>query len=148
MVFPSIRPKAICIIRKDSRFLLEYSKWPTEKDVFYIPLGGQIKYGEYGADTIRREIKEEIGAKVHNIRYLATIENIFEVSDDIGHELVLVYTAEFVDPSFYMKPIIEGVETETDPQLPIVAYWKTLGEIEQEDVPLYPDGLRELLGGQ
>lgn len=146
MVFSSIRPKAICIIRNGYKFLLEYSKWPTENDRFYTPLGGQIKYGEYGEDTIRREIKEEIGAEVHNIRYLGTIENIFEVSDDIGHEIVLVYQAEFVDSSFYKKSIIQGIETEIEPPLPVVAYWKTLDEIEQENIPLYPDRLRELLG--
>ena len=70
MVFPAIRPKAICIIRNGARLLLEYSKWPTEKDVFYVPLGGEIKYGEYGENTIRREIKEEIGAEIKNIRFL------------------------------------------------------------------------------
>jgi ADP-ribose pyrophosphatase YjhB (NUDIX family) len=146
MIFPSIRPKAICIIKKGSKLLLEYSTWPTENDIFYIPLGGQIKYGEYGEDTIQREIKEEIGAEVHNIRYLGTIENIFEASDDIGHEIVLVYKAEFVDPSFYKKTVIQGIETEIDPPLPIVAYWKTLDEIEQENIPLHPDRLREFLG--
>ena len=146
MVFPAIRPKAICIIRNGARLLLEYSKWPTEKDVFYVPLGGEIKYGEYGENTIRREIKEEIGAEIKNIRFLGSIENIFEVQDDIGHEIVLVYEADFVDKSYYEKDVIEGLETEIDPPLTMVIYWKTFSEIEQEGLPLYPDRLKELLG--
>ncbi|MFW9787935.1 MAG: NUDIX domain-containing protein [Candidatus Thorarchaeota archaeon] len=144
-----IRPKAICVIRNDSRILVEYARWPTEKDIFYIPLGGQIQYGEYGKDTIQREVKEEIGAKIENIRFLGTIENIYELfdtEDDIGHEIVLVFEADFADKSFYSREVIEGLETETDPPLPIQAYWKTLEDIDREGLPLYPDRLRELLG--
>ncbi len=146
MVFPSVRPKAICIIRNGSKFLFELSKWPTEKDIFYLPLGGQIKYGEYGEDTIRREIMEEIGAEVKDIQYLGTIENIFDVEGEIGHEIVLVYQARFVDKKLYEKDVINGLETEIDPPLPIVTYWKTLAEIDHEGYPLYPDRLRDLLG--
>jgi 8-oxo-dGTP pyrophosphatase MutT (NUDIX family) len=146
MAFQYIRPKAICIIRQGLRYLLEFSKWPTEKDIFYIPLGGQIQYGEYGEDTIRRELDEEIGAEVSNIRYLGTIENIFTVEKQIGHEIVLVYEADLVDTSFYKKEVIEGIENEVDPPLPIVAYWKTMKEIDEEGYLVYPDRLRELLG--
>ena len=146
MVFKFIRPKAICIIRKGSKFLLEFSRWPTEDDAFYIPLGGQIKYGEFGEDTIRRELLEEIGAEVCNLRYLGTIENIFTVEKQIGHEIVLVYEADLTDASLYKKEVIEGTEIEVDPPLPIVAYWKTMKEIDEEGYPVYPDRLRELLG--
>lgn len=146
MVFPAIRPKAICIIRKGEKLLLEYSKWPTDKDVFYIPLGGEIKYGEYGENTIGREVKEEINVDIENIRFVGSIENIFKVQDEIGHEIVLVYEADLTDKSFYEKKIIEGLETEVNPPLSMVVYWKSIEEIETEGVPLYPEGLRELLG--
>ncbi|MHA3963278.1 MAG: NUDIX hydrolase [Candidatus Thorarchaeota archaeon SMTZ1-45] len=140
-----VRPKAICIIRNESRILLEYSKSPTEEDIFYIPLGGEIKYGEYGEETVRREILEEIGAEIDNIRYLETIENIFKAKSDVGHEIVLVFEADFVDKTFYEKDVIRGLEREITPPLPIIAFWKTITEIEQEGIPLYPDGLKELL---
>ncbi len=144
----SIRPKAICVVRDGPRMLLEYSRWPTDSDIFYIPLGGEIKYGENGEATIRREIKEEIGADIENVRFLGSIENIFDVLDDIGHEIVLVYEADLVDKSFYEREVIEGLETETDPPLPMVIYWKTITEIEQEGIRIYPEGLRELLEEQ
>ena len=142
----TIRLKAICVIRKGSKILVEYSKWPTEKDIFYIPLGGQIEYGEYGEETVRREVREEIGADIDNVRYLGAIENIYDFKDDIGHEIVLVYEADFVDKSLYNKEKIEGLETEMDPPIPMVLFWKTLEEIDKEGLPLYPDRLRELLG--
>ena len=146
MVFQTIRPKVICIIRNGPRILVEYSTWPTDKDIFYVPLGGQIKYGEYGEETIRREIKEEIGAELEEVRYLGTIENIFDVEDEVGHELVLVFESSFVDRTFYEKELIEGLETEIDPPITITAYWKTLEEIEEEGHPLYPERLKDLLG--
>lgn len=146
MVFPAIRPKAICIIRNGEKLLLEYLKWPTEKDVFYTPLGGEIKYGEFAESAIRREIKEEIKADIENIRFLGSIENIFEVHDDIGHEIVLVFEADLVDKSFYDMEVIEGLETEIDPPLPMIVYWKSIEEIDKEGIPLYPEQLRELLG--
>jgi len=146
MVFPTIRPKAICIIKDGPRILLEYSKWPTENDIFYTPLGGQIKYGEYGEETIRREIMEEIGAEIEDLHYLGALENIFEAMEEIGHEIILVFEAKFVDKTLYEKDVIQGLETEIDPPLPMVVYWKTLAEIEEEGHPLYPDRLKDLLG--
>ena len=85
MVFQTIRPKAICIIRNGPRILVEYSTWPTDKDIFYVPLGGQIKYGEYGEETIRREIKEEIGAELEEVaaEAVAGSEGFGEGSSDI-----------------------------------------------------------------
>ena len=59
---------------------------------------------------------------------------------------MLVYEADFVDKSYYEKDVIEGLETEIDPPLTMVIYWKTFSEIEQEGLPLYPDRLKELLG--
>ena len=36
--------------------------------IFYRPLGGVIEFGERGAETVARELKEEIGADVlHHI---------------------------------------------------------------------------------
>ena len=40
--------------------------------------GGRIEIGENSKETIKREIKEEMGKEVEVKRYLATIENFFE----------------------------------------------------------------------
>jgi ADP-ribose pyrophosphatase YjhB (NUDIX family) len=144
MVFPKVRSIALCIIRNGSRFLVEYYEWPTPDDKFYRPLGGEIEYGEYGEDAIKREFREEIFTEISNVRYLGTIENIFEVQDKIGHEIVLLYEADFVDPSFYSMNVIEGCDG-IESQRRVLAYWKTLEEIEEEGFPLYPDKLIEFL---
>ncbi|MFW9768245.1 MAG: NUDIX hydrolase [Candidatus Thorarchaeota archaeon] len=144
MVFPNVRPIALCIVRNGSKFLVEYYEWPTPKDRFYRPLGGEIEYGESGKDAIKREFREEIFAEIKDVQYLGTIENIFKVQGQIGHELVLLYDADFVDRTFYSKDVIEGVDG-LESKRKVLAYWKTLEDIEEEGLPLYPDRLEEFL---
>ena len=144
MVFPNVRPIAVCIIRNGPRFLVEYYEWPTPDDKFYRPLGGEIEYGEYGENAVKREFREEIFAEIKNVRYLGTIENIFEVQDETGHEIVLIYEADFADQLMYSKDVIEGFDGIETPRK-VLAYWKTLEDIDEEGLPLYPDRLREFL---
>ena len=145
VVFRRIRPKAVCLIWKGDKLHVQLIYWPVKPNQFYIPLGGSIKYGEYGRDAIAREVLEEIGAELKNIRYLGTLENIFTVQGEIGHEIVLVFDAEFTDARFYEMNPIRGVELELTPPSKIEAYWRTLQEIEEEGLPLYPERLGEFL---
>jgi ADP-ribose pyrophosphatase YjhB (NUDIX family) len=140
MVFPNVRTIALCIIRNGPTFLVEYYEWLTPDDKFYRPLGGEIEYGEYGEDAIRREFREEIYTEIENVRYLGTIENIFEVQDKVGHEIVLLYEADFTDQSMYTKDVIEGLDG-VESQRKVLACWRTIEEIEEEGLPLYPYGL-------
>jgi 8-oxo-dGTP pyrophosphatase MutT (NUDIX family) len=137
-----VRPIAICIIRKDSSILVAEGDDTVKKQVFYRPLGGTIEFSEYSRDTVVRELREEIGAELTDVRYLGTIENIFTYNGQTGHEIVLVYEGTFADRSFYEKESIEGVEIDDSP---IRAVWKSLTDFENGQAPLYPDGLLELL---
>ena len=62
------------------------------------------------------------------------------------HEIVLVYSADLVDKWLYNKEKIDGLETAIDPPLPMLLFWKTLEETDQEGLPLYPESLRKILG--
>jgi len=44
---------------------------------------------------------EEVGAKIKNLTYIGMIENIFEYDGKPGHEIVLVYEADFADSLLY-----------------------------------------------
>ena len=50
---------------------------PIKNEVFYRPLGGGIEFGEYAAQTIARELQEEIGAEVVDIRYLFSLAGLY-----------------------------------------------------------------------
>src|SRR5690606_27785342 len=106
------------------------------------PLGGAIEFGETSAATIERELVEELGAAVADLRFLGAIENIFTYDGQTGHEIVMVYDGAFVDTSFYERPFIHGME---DDGSPFRAVWVRLAELALDAPPLYPTGLLELL---
>ena len=45
----------------------------------YALIGGRVEIGENSADTVKREIKEELGKDVEITGYISTIENFFEI---------------------------------------------------------------------
>lgn len=136
-----IRPIAICVFRDGDKILVPQLYDPTAKETFYRPLGGAIEFGERSEDAVVREVREEIGAEITNLRYLGTIENLFTYDGRMGHEIVLVYEADLADRSLYGKEVIEGQE---DDGMPLKAVWKPLGEFGSRSL-LYPDGLMQLL---
>ena len=109
--------------------------------VGYRPLGGTIEFGERGHDTVAREIREEIGAEVVDVRYLGTIENIFEYLGRAGHEVALIYRATLGDESLLRRDVIEAHD---DTGGTFRCFWKPLDDF-RRGVPLYPDGLLRML---
>ena len=138
-----IRPLAICVFRKDDRILVAEGFDPVKEQVFYRPLGGGIKFGERSEDTIRRELMEEINAKVGELFYLETLENIFTFNGDPGHEIVMIYDGVLIDSGLYDQAVIEGNEAEMGETF--AAVWKSLTDFESGKSILYPDGLTALL---
>ncbi|MBM3152021.1 MAG: NUDIX hydrolase [Chloroflexi bacterium] len=138
-----VRPIAICVFRHGGRILAGEGFDRNKGALFYRPLGGTIEFGERSEDTVRRELHEEIGAEVTDLRLLATLENIFEYEGQPGHEIVQVYDGRFVDESLYERESIQGYEVNIDE--PFKAVWKRLEDFGPGKPPLYPDGLLEWL---
>lgn len=63
----------------------------------YALLGGRVEIGENSVDTVKREIKEELGKDIHITGYISTIENFFEMKESKYHEILFVHKAEFID---------------------------------------------------
>lgn len=138
-----IRPIAICVFRHNGRILAAEGFDPLKQQPFYRPLGGAIEFGEYSADTIRRELGEELGAAVVDLRYLGTLENVFTFNGQTGHEIVMVYDGGFADRALYDRPVIEGAEDDGEK---IRAVWVKLADCASPAAPpVYPTGLLELL---
>lgn len=142
---PQVRVLCICVIKKDDSILVSEGYDRVKKETFYRPLGGTLEFGERGRQTVEREVKEEIGADLTNIRYLGAIENIFTYEGRTGHEIVLVYQADFTDPSLYERTEINGLEEFPEGMLPIKAVWKPTRHFRMREIPLYPDGLIDLV---
>jgi 8-oxo-dGTP pyrophosphatase MutT (NUDIX family) len=136
-----IRPVAICVFRRNDDILVIEAFDSVKSQTFYRPLGGGIEFGETSAAAVAREVREEVGAEISQLRYLGALENIFTYEGAPGHEIVHVHEGWFLDRALYAKTRIIGAESDGTP---FRALWKPL-ESFSSVAPLYPDGLKELL---
>ncbi len=145
MVSGIVRPIALCVIRRDRKLLVFVGYDSEKKDHFYRPLGGTIEFGESSAEAAAREMAEELDTEIHNVRWLGVLENIFTVHGQTGHEIVMLYEADFVDEALYERNPIWGQE---DDGSPIKAVWKPLNDFRAGRGRLVPEGLLDMLEGQ
>jgi 8-oxo-dGTP pyrophosphatase MutT (NUDIX family) len=138
-----IRPIAVCLFRNNNRILVSEGFDKIKQDYYYRPLGGGIEYSETSRDAVAREIREELGVEIEDIRFLGVVENIFVYQGEQGHEIVFVFDAEFADKSLYELDEIDGYEQEAD--VKFKAKWYSLGETGNGDGRLVPENLAELL---
>lgn len=139
-----IRALAICVFLKNQRILVNEAHDPKTQGSFCRPLGGGIEFGETSIQAVAREIHEEIGAEVKNLRLLGTLENIFTYAGTLGHEIVQIYDGELADASLYDQEFIAGVESDGSS---FTARWRRLSEFSSK-LPLYPSGLLELVSAK
>lgn len=84
-IYPEISPGIILAITNGDKILLTKFRTGQER---YVLLSGYVEIGETLEDTIRREVSEEVGLSVHNIRYYASQPWGF------SHSLLMGFTAE------------------------------------------------------
>lgn len=80
-----VRPLAICVFRRGDSILVAEGHDRVKRQTFYRPLGGRIEFGERAAETVARELREEIQQEVRDLRYLGTLENIFTYEGQPGN---------------------------------------------------------------
>jgi ADP-ribose pyrophosphatase YjhB (NUDIX family) len=139
-----IRPIAIVVFRRPDGAILVAPGFDTVKQQrFYRPLGGEIEFGELAEDAARREIREEVGAEIADLRLLGVFENIFTFLGSAGHELVWTFEARFSDPKYEQDDVVVCDESGSA----FEAHWVPMGVFEAGEAPLYPDGLLGTLSG-
>jgi NAD+ diphosphatase len=87
--FPRISPAIIVLVEHEGKALLARS--PRFKEGLFSTLAGFVEPGETLEDAVRREVKEEAGIDVKNIRYFGSQPWPFPDSLMIG------FTAEYAD---------------------------------------------------
>ncbi len=87
LIFPRISPAVIVLVEKENRVLLARVKRFTSE--LYSVLAGFVELGETLEEAVQREIEEEVGIKVKNIRYFGSQPWPFPDSLMIG------FTAEY-----------------------------------------------------
>ncbi len=136
-----IRPVAICVFRDGDKIYVGRYVDPSTGETFFRPLGGAICFGERGCDCIIRELREEMGAEVKDLAFVGMLENMFIYDAKPGHEIVLIYQADFEDPEIYGAASV--LCRDDDGEFP--AYWIPLADFETGRAVLYPEGLLDLL---
>ena len=112
----------------------------AEPDLFHRPLGGHVEFGEYAVDTLHRELREEIGQGLVQVRLLGVLENIFPWRGGVEHEIVFLYAAAFSDPDAY-EIDEQGIRDEAAGRTRVI--WRPA---RAPGPPLYPAGVAGLLG--
>lgn len=105
-----IRPISICLMRRGEEILVHEAYDSVKERGFARPLGGGIDFGETSEAAAIREIKEELGFDITEVRLLGMVENIFVLEGEPGHEIVFVYDGRFVDESLYQREHLDAVE--------------------------------------
>jgi len=135
------RAIAIAVLRRGGEILVSEVPDPMKNISGWRPPGGGIEFGEHGAETVVREIAEELGVRVEDPRYLGTVENIFTYLGIKGHQLVRVYEVRFADAKLYDRDRFDCIEANG---IPFTCLWKPIAQFGAR-APLYPDGLLELI---
>src|SRR2546423_1589611 len=135
-----IRPLALAVIRRGEELLVFEGFDTVKRERFSRLLGGGIEFGERGEQALRREFREEFGAELDRVRFLGLLENIFRYEGRPHHEIVLVYEAAFAEETLYRR------DTFVVPDDPDVrGVWRSPSVLAAAGIPLYPDGVAELL---
>ncbi len=116
---------ARALVIKENKILLCKGK---ADDYYYLP-GGHVEFGELIEDALKREIMEELGVEVKNIKPLFMLENIFEQKEVKRHEFSHVFEVELKTHDFNITE--DHIEFS----------WHNLSEL--ENIDLLPEVLKE-----
>ena len=140
-----IRVIALGVFLHEGRILVFEGSDKVKNETFFRPLGGGVEFGETSEEALTREIHEELGLEIKNPRYLGMLENIFVYQGEPGHEIALVYDAQFVQADVYLQKNLRYVESDGED---LQCQWLSLDKVEKKNLRLYPHGLYQLLLNQ
>ncbi|MDR3429900.1 MULTISPECIES: NAD(+) diphosphatase [Silvimonas] len=122
--YPRVSPAVMVLIRRGNELLLARS--PHFKPGVYSALAGFVEAGESCEDTIHREVMEEVGLQVKNLRWFDS------QSWPFPHSLMLAFMADYAGGDIVCQP--DEIED---------AQWYTLDKL--PDLPMRASIARRLI---
>lgn len=112
-IYPTISPAMIVLIQKGDSILL--AKHHQRNTDLYTCLAGFVEPGETIEECVAREIREEVGIEVTNIKYHES------QSWPFPDQLMLAFTADYKSGSLFINPNeIEDAQWFSRDKLPII----------------------------
>ena len=94
VAYPRISPAMMVLIRKgDAILLARHTASPTNR---FSALAGFLEAGESIEEAVHREVFEEVGLKIHNLRYFGS------QSWPFPHSLMIAYTADYLSGDIHI----------------------------------------------
>ncbi len=133
----SFRVGAICV--QNGLVLLQK---PDDDPGYSLP-GGHVAFGEETRDTLKRELKEEIGAdiSVGALRWVAEI--FFPWDNRPCHQICLYYDVTLTDDRTPRAGVFPAAEQIAGRRFTLWFHWIPLASL--PDLPLYPENAKALL---
>lgn len=141
-----IRPVALALIQNpQGQFLYHKGHDNVKGENFYRPLGGGIEFSESGKLALEREIMEELNQEAEIQGLVASFENIFTFEGHRGHEIIMLFAADFKNTKVYQQKELDIYESGV-----VIgkAVWRSVAEIKAEGAKLYPIGIEEVINGR
>lgn len=95
-VYPRLNPAMMALVWRGDELLL--ARAPNFKPGMFSALAGFVEAGESLEDCVHREVAEEVGLTVKNLRYYGS------QSWPFPHSLMVAYTAEWVEGEIRPQP--------------------------------------------
>jgi len=127
--------RVAAIATHNNRVLFEYA--PQRN--FYLPPGGRAELGETAAESLSREMREELGVDITIVRLLYVVEHFFSHKNTSHHTLALYFLVTFPADSYLYTQTDPFTRVEEDWQLTFA--WLPIAELER--FPIYPSFLRK-----
>jgi len=70
-------------VRRHHKSKYEAGKWGF--------VGGGVEFGENPLDTLKREVKEEVGLEIYDTNLFNIYSNVFERDDEIKHVILILF---------------------------------------------------------
>ncbi len=125
----------MCTFIHDGKILASSAVDKIDNKHFYRLPGGRIEFDESSEQALRREIQEELGSEIENLRLLDVVENRFKYEGKRGHEIVFVYSGDLAHTELYDQPAIHF----TDEGNQYSVEWVEINRLIREKIPLYPE---------
>ena len=108
----------------------------AEYEAFWTFPGGRAEFGETADETLRREMREELGLEVEVVRLLWFVENFFSYDGKRYHEIALYFLMRLPEACDLLQH--KGPFHSEDAGTPLIFQWFQRSPQTLSNLPLLP----------